>query len=510
MTAEALTPDELGDVGESLFRKLCGQAKLVCNKSDRDRTGWDFRVEFPMERSAGATLDQRAPRVCQVQVKSTAGESGTRVSARLSAVERLAKDGAPAAIVIFRMRPDGTELMGFVFHLIDEQLARVLHRLRRVEADGRVDINHMTISFDYRKARRFKPTAEGLFEALSEIADPDVTGYAERKRDQLARLGYDDNGGIEAEALIWIESKDHLTRILSGLEPLKPVQMKAYDRRFDIRVPYRGDLLDGVEEFNLELPPVGPCDIVVRNGPRQPAALFQCEAYAPPPIEGGPLMVIKHPMLTVLFRDDGLNLETTGTFQEDGRALDDWILLLRGLTYLASGTGTIELEFRGTRLPPVKLPQGGVDGPYIEQLPAMLEFAERWKEALSLAGVAPGGKFTLDDIWQAEPVRMSLDMLFNPAPLARIEFDVIEGAEDAQQLEALHFNTVRFAGAALTFAVRVVLDRQGKDSASFASARYELVDIRPAVNDLDAYGAEIAEDNAFRIVIPPDNLIAGT
>ena len=78
---EALPPEELGDVGEDLFRSLCSRARLNCNKSERDRTGWDFRVEFKMDGDAGATLDQRSPRAAQIQLKCTAGESGTRVQA---------------------------------------------------------------------------------------------------------------------------------------------------------------------------------------------------------------------------------------------------------------------------------------------------------------------------------------------------------------------------------------------------------------------------------------------
>jgi hypothetical protein len=100
--SQKLTPDELGDVGESKFKLLCGQAKLVCNKSSRDVTGWDFIVEFPMvEPGSTVALDQRPTTACHVQLKSTAGESGRRVALRLSAIERLAKDARPALIVVF-------------------------------------------------------------------------------------------------------------------------------------------------------------------------------------------------------------------------------------------------------------------------------------------------------------------------------------------------------------------------------------------------------------------------
>ena len=147
---ERLPPDELGVVGENMFRTLCGQARLVCNKSDRDVTGWDFIVEFPMAApDAAVPLDQRPADACHVQLKSTAGESGSRVSAKLSAVERLAKDPRPALIVAFRLRPDGQPLVGYIIHLIGDELARVLRRLRAGEANRAFDINRATINFDY-------------------------------------------------------------------------------------------------------------------------------------------------------------------------------------------------------------------------------------------------------------------------------------------------------------------------------------------------------------------------
>jgi hypothetical protein len=239
---EKLTSDELGEMGENLFGKLCAQAKLICNKAGRDRAGWDFRVEFPMGLAVSETLDQRMPRACQIQFKCTAGGTGS-IRARLSSLERLAKDSGPAAVVVFRLRPDGTELMGYVVHLIGKELAKVLRHLRVAERDGRTDVNHRWISLDYRKARRFKLDADGLRQALEEICPVDVEGYAAEKRHQLETLGYEDGPGIETQALIYIEDEDHLTKLISGLVPLRPLRMQSYDRRFGIRVPYKGTLL---------------------------------------------------------------------------------------------------------------------------------------------------------------------------------------------------------------------------------------------------------------------------
>lgn len=97
-----LTSDELGVAGEKLFAHLCGRAQLICNQSERDRTGWDFVVEFPMPGADGTlTLDRRAPTACSVQLKSTT-TSGP-VSLRLSSAERLAKHLGPSFVVVFRL-----------------------------------------------------------------------------------------------------------------------------------------------------------------------------------------------------------------------------------------------------------------------------------------------------------------------------------------------------------------------------------------------------------------------
>jgi hypothetical protein len=505
-TIKPLSPETLGIVGEDLFRSLCSTADLVCNKSERDLSGWDFRVELPWE-DHGGSLDRRSPRACQIQVKTTAGESGSRVTAKLSAVERLAKDAAPAAIIILRLRRDGSPLAGYVVHLIDDELGRLLHRLRRAAAEGRSDLNHMTISFDYAKARRFELTPSGLRAALEEVCSQDVGTYTSRKQDQLARLGEDDDGAIEAEALVWIESKDHSIRMLSGLAPVKPLQIRAFDKRFGIRLPYEGDLLDGLAEITLQLPTAGPCEIAMHQGPRDRAAVFQCEAFVPPPLEDEPMLVIRHPMLTAFFRSDGLQLETTGNFLEGQRSLADWGLMLRGLSYMASGNGTITMTWKDVRLPGFVMPENALDGPYIEELPWLLRFVDDWTAILAIAGVSATDKFSLPAIWEAKPVHVALDILMNPSPVARLEFDVIVGAEDEDQLDALYFNTVAFAGAAVSFAVKARLARKGANPNGFASTAFELLDVRPAVIDLKAYGAERASESRLVVVIDPDNLI---
>lgn len=501
---EKLTSDELGDLAENLFGKLCAQGKLICNKAGRDRAGWDFRVDFPLTVTAGEALDHREPRTCLIQLKATAGETGS-VRARLSSMERLAKDKGPAAIVVFRMRPDGTELMGYIVHLLGKDLAKVLRRLRIAERDGRTDVNHLWISFDYRKARRFKIDADGLRAALMELCPADVDDYVAEKRHQLETLGYDDGPGIETEALIYIEDQDHFTRLVSGLAPLKPLRLRSYDRRFGIRVPYKGSLLEELDEFPIDLPRMGPCRVVIRAGALLPPASFECEAQIPFPVAGGPWLVVRHPALTLLFREDGFTMESVGTFNSEGHDLPTWVQLLRGLTYLSQGDATVEFEFQGTRLPGVQTADG-LKGPYLDQLPTLLSFVERFQRAIDLAGLPMPSAFALDDIWSAGEMQMSLDMCFNPGSAARFEFDDLGELLSGVEQPALFFNSVTFAERAFTFAVKVQLERRDNGQ-SFVSTRFNLLDLRPAVADLDDYGALMGERHQLSILIDPGNII---
>ena len=63
---------DVGSMGERCFGIWCSSVGITANKSDIDRTGWDFIVEFPWEKSEKIPKDMLlAPIECKVQVKST-------------------------------------------------------------------------------------------------------------------------------------------------------------------------------------------------------------------------------------------------------------------------------------------------------------------------------------------------------------------------------------------------------------------------------------------------------
>jgi hypothetical protein len=293
-----LDPDRIGRIGERQFETLCERAGLSCNKSVVDVMGWDFIVEFPMP-PAGQELplDQRPTNAARVQLKSTLGRVGNRIRLSLSAIDRLAKDPRPALIVVFRLRTDGEIQSAYLVHLIGNELARILRRLRLAEARKAHGINHTDISNDYEKVGvRFEPSPTGLLAALSAACGQNPGAYTIEKQRQLAELGYE-NGQFEAEALIQIEGPEHFSNLLLGLEPLRPHRLRVFDSRFGIRLPYQGALFDDIEELRLTPPTLGSCEISIRGPGFAQAALFAGEMFIGPSMAKpyGPELLVRTP-----------------------------------------------------------------------------------------------------------------------------------------------------------------------------------------------------------------------
>lgn len=502
-----LTSDELGEAGETLFANLCVRAGLTCNKSNRDRTGWDFVVEFPLTDAEAVALDARLPMASVVQLKSTVGAGPVKLS--LSAVERLAKDPRPAFIAMLRLTQAGEPRSGYLIHLLGPALARVLHRLRTAHAQRRFDLNKLTLTFDPAKfGDRFEPSPEGLAEALRRACGEDRTAYAVEKQRQLEELGYE-GGGLEAEALFWVESADHLSDVVLGLKPLKPERLRAYDRRFGIRLPYSGKALDGLEELRIEPPSMGRCTVTVRGAGLTPAAVFDAEMFAGlPALAGeGTWLLIRHADFAIKFGAGAATFNTTEPFDERSRSLGAWIQLLRALAHFASGGGVITLTPATPIEAPITLPMTGtLEGPYLRELPGWTRVLEGWERLLALAGVRSSQPFPLPDIWEARSVALAVD-LFSDAPTAWFAFDRAEIGGEEGAIEAVYINTASLADASVSYAVKVTLGTSTSQPAEYRSTRFEPLDARPAVADLQDYAEELAGRHGLVVVINPDNVV---
>ena len=193
--------DDLGDWGESQFRSLCASAGLVANKAERDKMGWDFIVEvLPAASVPTLTLDQRPKGLgCRVQIKTHwRSEDDDRFAMTLSSAERLAKEPGPSFVLVLTAERgsegDDPKLVEcHLIHMVDDNLKRVLKRLRETAADPQAkSLAEQTISYSPKLAgQQLPPKGQALRDALIRACGADSLPYFARKDEQLKTLGYE-------------------------------------------------------------------------------------------------------------------------------------------------------------------------------------------------------------------------------------------------------------------------------------------------------------------------------
>ncbi len=129
---------DLGDLGEKSFARWCAEVDLCASRPDRDRTGWDYLVEFPAGRPTEAVpLDLAPPELtCKVQVKAT-----RKVAAfpgiSLANWKRLVQAPIPAFVILIKFDAQTTVEEVFLLHVDERVVREVLKRLRELEAGER-------------------------------------------------------------------------------------------------------------------------------------------------------------------------------------------------------------------------------------------------------------------------------------------------------------------------------------------------------------------------------------
>lgn len=506
-TNEILSNEDLGESAESLFKHLCDRAGLTANKSNRDRTGWDFIVDFPFrdERSP-RTLDQRQKVTCHVQVKATASLGNGSVSLKLSAADLLAKDSRPSLIVVFRLNKEGAAIRGYLVHLLDEPLGKLLRRLRLEESKGQRDIQKRKISFAYRKlGKPFEPTPSGLRAALAEACGPDPAGYALEKVRQLSELGYE-NGELEVEGVFHVGDDEQFARVLLGLEPMRPVAIEAFDVRFGIAVPYRGELFNTIQEIFVLPPAVTDCTIVVKGPPLMPAATLEAQLVVASPIDSRFRMLIQHPHFEFTFRETDEMIVASCTFEPGNASLSDLKMLLRALNYIAAGNASMSAAGKFGAWGPLQLPIASeITGPGLSEMPRLARFVACWQKLLDIAGVPSTALIPWNDLWN-EKAHLAVSLMLSEEPMPFYEFDRDVLPVDGEPIEAIHFNSASIAGEAILYAVAMTLAPRAENPDVYRSVSFRPIEARPATMELDDYMDELASRFKPAVMIHPDNV----
>ena len=252
---------DFGAWAEDHFSGLCARVGATRNKSQQDRTGWDYLVEFAPAPHDGAPADLRPPgHTVLVQVKSKA-RGRPFVDLKLSNALRFAKDSLPCFIVLYCATEGAEPVRIFAKHVWDEAIRAILLRARQAHADGRDDLHRMSIRFSFDDADdHTSDLTSWMHDSVTQR-----TRYVEEKLGLIRTVGFED-GRIRGSIQFAFEDLKALVDHQIGLSPAAPeMNITIKDSRFGIDA--RESILSGTPTtVHMQAHPV-PCR--VRLQPRR-------------------------------------------------------------------------------------------------------------------------------------------------------------------------------------------------------------------------------------------------
>lgn len=482
-----LNSDELGGKGEAKFEELCYDARLIPNKSTRDRTGWDYIVEWPTLNDGLVSRDrQPAALATLVQVKSV-WESSQNVRLRLSSIERLVKDPRPSFVVILRFSRALKLVDLNVVHVRSNFSASVLKRLRNAHKNSQ-SANDIHFSFGISKwSVPIHPSGNAFRELVESVTGDGLPGYGQSKTNELNALGFD-GSGLSNTVTFRVQSEEELIDGLLGLRSLDGSISNAIETRFGIALPLSGlPNADGVITFQPE--PSCKCDIIFRESISSKPLIFESDMFVPPRVvntEGLFKAVLKADLFSLVVRADSSKVGIT--FKIDNTALNAdrfSVPVLRDFHQLIFGMskGEIELELRPDNgAPPIT---GSIIANPSENIANyakhFLKLCDIATEALSIAGVREI-KLSLAELDHVGDELLVLgEWLENPNALTPLSFvtEYREGVVEGADFETLYFAILPLGDITLAYCGRANMVAQLLgERVSWNATEMEFVSIR--------------------------------
>lgn len=448
-TGRKLNSDQLGQKGEARFRELCNDAQLIANKADYDRSGWDFIVEFPFDTPVGSFDKRGAPLSCHVQVK-TMWSHNNAFLARLSSIERLAKEPKPSFIYVLKIDEDLQPESAFLIPLLDDVLAKVLRQLRAATAEGRTRLNQRQVRFVVPPERMIATSGKALRAALIEACGPDLDGAIQRKSEQLKSLGFEANA-FQAETTLILEDENEIADVLLGLKPAPVKKFQLFEERFGIRLPIPNANGSGLMHIKPE--PVDRCQLVVRGAGFSVPGSISAEIIVPPLRldESKVKYLIRSTLLDIEVTQRGAQLSTKPERLKSAKLpLAEWTSFFRMMTIFSSGAATLEVV--PARLASATMTMKIEGFPDHEQNARILRAFDSVEALFRLAGM------------ESPPVL--LDEILPAATRYTAVAELFSGSNDVQQLsfkaswphpkipneiDALYIDAIQVAGVKLAF-----------------------------------------------------------
>jgi hypothetical protein len=396
---------------------------------------------------------------------------------RLSSAERLAKELKPAFIYVFMVNesPHSVDFVNaYLIHILDDNLARILKRLRKEHADGCLRINKKWISFSPNTAgQRLSPIGEALCGAVKTICAPNLREYSLKKADQLESLGFNLHR-YDIKTQLAPMNPTELVDVFLGLKKAEISSVESLETRFDIKIAMPEPRLS---KGMLQVSPqeADRCKIIVQRDRVFPPAVFEASVFFPP-IPNLPAnqckCLIKSEFFQIILEQSSFKFELP-PFKELLSGIEEWQNLVRMLISFHKGNCSIIMS--SAKLPqeltiPVTFKPNGnskISEWDINSLEFLLEALRGLDKVFKLSGAAVQ-KVTLIEIERVVDKLVIANRLFSESPkLPPLNFytEGPTGTALPEKFDTIYVSLIPIEETTLAYyAVAEVITEKGADA----------------------------------------------
>jgi hypothetical protein len=180
---------DIGEIGEEILRGWCSKTGITCNKSDKDKKGWDFILQFENINAINENKDLDNSNISAfIQVKTTRNKN-ISVEIKLSNWDHLIKMPLPTFILYIVLDENNIEKEIYLTHIDKNIIEKILEKLR----SNKNEIHKSKSRYFAKENDKLLSLNHELFkEKLISYIGDDFNKYCKEKLDLLKTLGYSD------------------------------------------------------------------------------------------------------------------------------------------------------------------------------------------------------------------------------------------------------------------------------------------------------------------------------
>lgn len=229
--------NKIGEMAEDLCKALCTKADLTANKSNIDRFGWDFYVEFKTNISSNPLLLHNSSPKCKIQVKAT-DQTGGYISVKLSNLLHSVTDLQPAFYFIVEYDGKDEEQRIYIVHIDNSAITNILKSIhkKRLQYGENFKLNKRRMRLHYDENHKLLSiNSSALKETLTNYIGNSYSEYVDSKVKHLHSTGFE-NGNAQIQLLFKDQLKqENLVDNLIGLSnELSVDSIKISKMRFNV------------------------------------------------------------------------------------------------------------------------------------------------------------------------------------------------------------------------------------------------------------------------------------